>query len=413
MKVEGLIILSSAVPGLRDLWWVNDGGDGLGFMPFRSEDRGSNWKALSPYPIPGNRFRDMTSLDETTYTVQDKDWIERGTFGHYIVRVPGSPIYGEVISGRAILASQPKHVGVTLNGKTIPVARVDGAAGDIWLATGVGLNLDANWKELPLAVPQPGDVLVVTYYQLTNFVDPTPEARSYYTVVPVLANGNLEHEPGAFGSEIINTLEVDKMDYMQAEMVRRNAWLFEQSGEPAHLLIKRTKGKPCGCKTEGQARTGCEVCFETGIVGGYYGPYDFLFIDPDSAATKELDEGGVKVTRQSRSYLGPGLVVQAGDMIIRKNGERMVISAPVYKSPRGVLLQQDFDVNLLPAGDTRYRVPLRPPLSPIIYDPRTQAPPPDAAGEPVVDPRSNPPDKPWDNARVPVGRTVTFGNIES
>ena len=100
-------------------------------------------------------------------------------------------------------------------------------------------------------------------------------------------------------------------------------------------------------------------------------------------------------------------------MIIRKNGERMVISAPVYKSPRGVLLQQDFDVNLLPAGDTRYRVPLRPPLSPIIYDPRTQAPPPDAAGEPVVDPRSNPPDKPWDNARVPVGRTVTFGNIES
>ena len=412
-RVQGLIVLTGAIPGIRDLMWVNNVEDILGYIPFRSEDRGSNWRALTDYPVPGNRYRDATALEVHTYDVLPEDWVESGESGRWILRAPGAPIFSEIVSGRAILASQPKDVQVLLNGTRIPVSRVDGSSGDIWLPTGVALVEDGNWKAGYLTLPGSGDAVQIIYSTLANFVDPTPESRSYYTVVPVRQDGTLAHQPGLSGTEVVNILEVDKMDYIQEGMVGRSSWVFDFWGEPAHLLIRRTKGVLCGCLQGGQARTACESCYETGIVGGYYGPYDMMFIDPDQGTTRELDEGGVKVTRQSRSYLGPTPVIMAGDMIVRKNGERLVISAPVYKSPRGVLMQQDFDVNLIPSGDTRYRVPLRPPVEPTVYNPRFTPAPPAATGEPVVNPQSNPVGKPWENSQVPVGRTIVFGNVQT
>lgn len=414
MAVQGLIILSGAVPGIRDLMWVADGDfDGLGYVPFRSEGPQGPWLRLSPFPIPGNRYRDETTLEEIRYEVQDTDWVERGEQGLFGFKVPDTPLYAKILDGRAILATQPTHATVWIDDKRVAPVRIDPMEGVVWMPNAFALVSDADRKERMLPQVKQGSKVVIYYKKLTNFVNPTPEDRAYYTVVPVLANGQLAHQPGAPGSEVFNILEVDKMDFMQAEMVRRNAFLFERRGEPSHLLIRRSRGKRCGCITEGQARTACTSCYETGFVGGFYGPYDLLFIDPDSGASKELEEGGVKVTRTSRSMLGPTPVLQAGDMIIRKNGERLIVANPVYKADRGVLLQQEYDAVLLPSGDTRYRVPLRPPLQPETYDPRFQPTPPDAAGEPVVNPTTDP-TKTWENDKVvPQGRTVIFGNIQT
>jgi hypothetical protein len=108
-------------------------------------------------------------------------------------------------------------------------------------------------------------------------------------------------------------------------------------------------------------------------------------------------------------------MIQAGDFIVRRNGERLVISDPVYKSPRGVLVQQDFNVNLLGANDTRYQIPLvspQPPVLPIkTYDPRFVEKR-ELPAEPLTDPTDNP-DKQWDNEKKPKGRTIVFGNIET
>ena len=411
MAVQGLIILTGAVPGIRDLWWLHDPDPGiLGYVPFRSEDRFSGWVRLSSDPIPGHRFRDETKLDEVLYTVQDTDWTDRGGEGYLAFRIPSSPIYAEILDGRVILASQPDHVLVWINDVPVRPARVDGFDGTIWLPRAYGIQANADRRELPLPSPEDGTVVKVQYKRLLNFVSPTPETRSYYTVVPVNLDGTLAHQPGAPNTEVINTYEVDKPNYIFDAMVKKNAWLFEFGGEPAHLLLKRSRGKRCGCVQAGQARTGCTTCFETGIVGGYYGPYAIDFIDPDTGTSRELNEGGVKVTRQSRSYLGPVPVVQAGDLIIRKNGERMVIANPTYKSPKGVLCQQDFDVELLPAGDTRYRVPLRPPLVPDVLNPGFDTL--TVADEPVSSPLTDS-TKTWEGDIVPAGRTTVFGNIQT
>ena len=263
----------------------------------------------------------------------------------------------------------------------------------------------------------------VIYRKLLNYVDIyTGMTRTFYTIVPIGSAGEL-HKPGHPGSRVVNTQEVDEMTWEYAEMVRRNAWLFEQVGEPAYVLFRKTKGERCGCCGSdtglGAPRTGCPVCFEVGYVGGYYGPYDVVYVPPDSAITRELDEGGgIKATRESRSYLTNTPIVQDGDMIVRRNGERLVILGVIYKSPRGILLQQDFTTTLLPLGDTRYLIPLNTGL-PTLYDPVVRNPlqgidplNPTGNGEPIYDVRVQPGKAPWENeAEIPIGRSVTFGKL--
>ena len=429
MPVSNLILLSGAIPGLRDLSWDPSPDAKLGYAVFRSESRYGPWTRLTLAPVPGERYRDATSLADATRTVQPEDWTDKGTYEYWAFKIPNAPIYGEVVDGRCIVASIPEHVSLVVDGKPIAAARVDGASGQVWLPRTLMVQGHVP-AALPYVTLTDASVVEVTYHTLANFVDPTPERRCHYTVVPLAADGSLVHDPGLAG-DIVNILEIDKMDFMQAEMVRRNAWEFEFSGEPAHLLVCRTKGTPCGCIAgTGQPRTGCIACYETGIVGGYYGPYEFFFIDPDQGTTTETMEGGKKVSRQSRSLLGPHPWIMAGDLIIRKNGERLVIANPTYKSPRGVLLQQEFDVVLLQQTDTRYRVPLRSMDLPVIYNPAFQTAPGTGndftdpgfvdtgilggtdAFEPVSSPTTDP-TKTWENPLVPKGRTVVFGNIQT
>lgn len=281
----------------------------------------------------------------------------------------------------------------------------------------------ANWKTS--LDEYHGDVFCVSVpYQFLYVRRNGKACWSGNTVVPVGVTGEL-HQPGIPGSKIVNTQEVDEIDYMYAAMVSRNEWLFEQVGEPAYVMFRKTRGELCGCRGAetglGAPRTGCPICFEVGIVGGYYGPYDIIFVPPDSAITRELDEGGgTKATRESRGYLTRTPIVQDGDLLIRRTGDRMVIHGVIYKSPRGILLQQDFTTQLLPWGDTRYLIPINTAL-PTLYNPVISENPFQGIdplnlkgnGEPMFDARVQP-DRPWGNeAEIPIGRTISFGRIQT
>lgn len=415
--IQGLMVLDSAQLSSRDLWWVDDVTPGvIGYNIYRAYDTMTGWVKINTDLVPGHSYRDMITLTDFTYTIQTSDWVEFGQYGRYIFKVPDNIIYSSVNKGLALLATSPDDVIVTVDGVAVRPAVVNGLDGTVWLPQISVIRQDGGTYETPLIGPVTTNTVVqITYKKLTNFVDIYQNlTRTYYTVVSVL-EGNIEQNlPGAPGTPIVDTMQVDKMDYMQAEMVRRNAWLFEQVGEPAYLMFRRTKGQTCGCVNPDlkQARTGCPSCYETGIVGGYYGPIEFLFIDPDTETSRILEEGGVKVERTSRSYLGPSPIIQSGDLIVRRNGERLVITGVTYKTPRGVLLQQDFDVQLLPARDTRYQIPLWDPNRLIqIYNPAFGDNPQDG-NEPVSDPTTDP-TKTWENPEKPVGRTTTFGRIQT
>lgn len=426
--ISSLLLLNSSYVGSHDLWWVEDQEATKGYHIYRAFDYPANWTKLTTVPIGGHFYRDMSSLQQVTYTVQPTDWIEKGELGRWGFRIPEVP-FTIVDAGRVTPTHDPSDVTVIVSvsgnpnddGIAMRPVKVDGFDRTIWLQMDNTLPEGGAVSALPLVsngVVWKGDYSAIQtfqaiYHKVANYVDIyTALNRTYYTVVPVGDRGEL-HPPGAPRTVVRNTQEVDAISWEFEEMVRRNQWLFEEVGEPAYLLFRKWRGEQCGCVygTE-QPKTGCKSCFETGFVGGYIGPYDFLFVPPDSALSMELNEGGIKVTRDSRSFLGRTPIVQNGDLIVRRNGDRNVISNVVYKAPRGVILQQDFSVSLLPPGDTRYLIPVVNTGIPTMFNPVVRPDPLDGkgGGEPIFDPRSVP-GKDWENVNIPIGRTVTFGKI--
>lgn len=415
--VKGLQVLNSSINGSRDLWWQSDPKATVGYTVYRAFDAPVNWSKITPNPIPVTSFRDKTTLSLIQYNVTASDYVDKGEMGMKCIRIPDTP-YSEVVRGRPVVANNPDAVTakITLLNNTEVSYRpimVSGVDQLVWLPVGKSLPLGGAVSEFPIIDWDQVAAVSIIYRKLTNYVDITTNmVRTFYTVVPVGNHGE-EHAPGLYGTTIADNLQVDQIDYIYRRMVEYNAWLFEQTGEPAHLLLRRTCGTKCGCGTAQdlqQARTGCPACFETGIVGGYYGPIDFLFQDPDTAITRTLDEGGTKVERRSRSYLGRTPIVQDGDLIVRLNGERLVISGVTYKQPRGVLLQQEFDVSLLPTKDTRYLIPLFEPENPMIFNPAAY-PDPGYGAQPVFE-MSTMPDKHLEHPNNAPGRTITFGRIQ-
>lgn len=429
--VEQVLCLNSSYVGSRDLWWVDDPKATKGYAIYRAFDNPNpqSWKRLNPSPWLGHFYRDQSALEEVTYTVQDKDWVDRGNTGHYIFQIPDHP-YSDVVTGRPVIGNSADDVTVLLDGQAFRPARVTGLDRQVWLQMDNTLPIGGAVSAYPIksnGVVWQADYSGVqtfqaVYKKLSNFVEIYSSlVRTFYTIVPIGDSGEL-HAPGAHGSQVVNTMEVDQITWEYQEMIRRNSWLFEEVGEPAYLMFRKTRGKVCGCANTGlnQARTACPICFGVGIVGGYYGPYDFIYLSPDTALTVELNEGGRKVTRDSRSYLGPTPIIQSGDLIIRRNGDRLVINNVVSKNPRGIIVQQEFTSTLLDEGDTRYLIPVNTGL-PTIFNPVVRPDPQDGkagpytgegSGEPVFDPRTVP-GKDWENNHISIGRTVTFGKIQT
>ena len=200
MPVSNLILLSGAIPGLRDLSWDPSPDAKLGYAVFRSESRYGPWTRLTLAPVPGERYRDATSLADATRTVQPEDWTDKGTYEYWAFKIPNAPIYGEVVDGRCIVASIPEHVSLVVDGKPIAAARVDGASGQVWLPRTLMVQGHVP-AALPYVTLTDASVVEVTYHTLANFVDPTPERRCHYTVVPLAADGSLVHDPGLAGLE--------------------------------------------------------------------------------------------------------------------------------------------------------------------------------------------------------------------
>ena len=419
MAVTELLVLNSSYVGARDLYWEVDHVHAkrvIGYNVYRAFDYPTNWAKINREILPGNRFRDVTTLVAREYTIQQKDWVEFGQEGHYIFKLP-EQAYSKQILGRAIVANGPADVTVLADGVPYRPEQVNPLDSTVALQQFLALPTGGEVSAFPILDPTTVQVWKVRYNALTNFVDIyTSFQRTYYTIVSVYEGGAEAYLPGQEPAAVRDTFQIESQDYIKREMIRRNGWIFEQVGEPCHLLFRRTQGIPCLCSAAlAQARTACPDCYETKIVGGYYGPVDFLYIDPDTGATATIEEGGRKVERITRSYLGPGPLVENGDLIVRKNGDRLVISNVNRKAPQGSLVQQEYDTELLQNHDTRYFIPVVNVVPPEIFNPANKdAPVSEPGTEPVSDPKTGPQAKEWEERKdPPLGRSITWGNIQT
>ena len=191
-------------------------------------------------------------------------------------------------------------------------------------------------------------------------------------------------------------VRIEKLDYIWKEAIRRTRWMLNQGGERVKLFIKRSAGVRCGCNSieHKQPQFDCEVCFGTGILGGYDGPYDII-IAPDDA------ERGI-----TQSFTGPSPLISQRDFIVKLSGDRYGIGPVRMPSNRGMQLQQMFSISYLDEVDIRYKVPIFDPT--FMKFPETRwIVPGEGKSTPMMTEKHN-----IDDHREIRGNTVTYENIE-
>jgi hypothetical protein len=162
-----------------------------------------------------------------------------------------------------------------------------------------------------------------------------------------------------------SSFDVEKLDWIWREGIRRNRFILEQGGERVKTFIRKLVGVPCPCIPDDfhkQPLNDCLHCFGTGIVGGYEGPYDMLIAPDDAEHRIAQKDMGRTEEHAYEVWTGPSPLLSQRDFLVKINGERYSLGPVRFPSNRGMTLQQHFNIGSMDEQDIRYRVPVENPI---------------------------------------------------
>jgi len=222
----------------------------------------------------------------------------------------------------------------------------------------------------PGSVPGPNSVVRVTYRHTNNYLRTDLAQRVFYRVTAVghlLESDCGPHDPVELletpldQAAYTSSQEIEKIDWIWKEAVRRNRWILDQGGERVKLFIRKQVGPLCSCTyqaTYKQPLGDCLKCYGTGILGGYEGPYDIILAPDDAERKIAQRDTGRTVEHSYEVWTGPSPLLSQRDFIAKINGERYSIGAIRMPTNRGMVLQQHGTIGHLDEKDIRYQVPI-------------------------------------------------------
>lgn len=423
-----IFLTSGYQRGVYDLTWDDPGGLSLnsrftlcGVNVYRSFDSEFGpFERLTEYPVGSIFWRDQTDNvlipDEE---VEDNQWLLRGvetteTRGRrFVFRVLRYPIVKA--GSQNIPANSSEDVQVFVDGVRATILRVDGNHGEIELDVSPYPEVGTQTLLKPV-VPVDGSKVVVSYRYNRSFTRTDLMQRVFYRVTTVGVPATLPLEL-AQPQDLVETpleraaatsnAEIEKLDWIWREGVRRNRWILDQGGERVKVFLRRHVGQPCPCIQNPdykQPINDCKLCFGTGILGGYDGPYDIVIAPDDAERRIAQKDTGRTVEHSYEVWTGPTPLLSMRDFIVKIDGERYSLG-PIHRpSNRGMVLQQHFSIGHLDEKDIRYVVPVDNPRGFVVNQLM-----------PVVPPE-NYPAAPTDKTVIPDereirGRTVAWENI--
>lgn len=390
----------------------------LGVNVYRSYDSPEGtYTKLNDAPIGALYYRDETR----EVWADQEDPVSGGRFiagtnatGDWVAHTYNRPI---VISGtNGEIAHHPKHVRVDIRPtsldsfQTVPAFKVIGETGEIFLINKKVYNHEFNRLDDPvLPNLSSGGEIRISYTYINNHIQLDINRKIYYKVTTVAINGeNDEIEETPLNEvDAVSLYDMEKIDWIWAESIRRNRWILEQAGERVKVFIRKWAGEKCPCWDEQykNAKNDCSLCFGTGYVGGYEGPYDILIAPPETEKTVQLLDLGLHISYDWNTWTGPYPLLNDRDFIVRQNNDRYSIAHVNPQGSRGAIYQQHFMLAPLDRHDPRYIVSITGGLTvPPEWNAYRTDRPTDAS--PTI------PNKPEIPDQYELrGRTVTFENI--
>ena len=379
---KNLQVVSPYFQGALDLRWEdpallakNSGYTIVGVNIYRSEasDLGP-YRRINDLPVGGNFYRDRTdyvSMSEAV-TWNGGQWLFKGDAPNdrrWVLKTRSSIVKRFDVSAfqKPTWASVPADVQLFIDGEEVPVAGVLGRTGEITLINAPVYNQVTERWEDPVLPTETSSVEVV-YYTPKNRVKSGLEHNIWYRVVSVAVDSSTPSgyvETPLEWAEPKSVIQVEELDYIWREAMRRNAWILQQGGERCRFFIRKTSGVDCTCGLDErtleyskQPRNDCTTCYGTGYVGGYEGPYQGILVPDDAERRIAQSMTGRHKEHTYEVWMGPSPLLTQRDFVVKQTNERYSIGAVRRPTHRGNLLQQHFNIRYLDQGDIRYSVPM-------------------------------------------------------
>ena len=374
-------VVSPFEKGVLDVRWDspailagNSGFTVVGVNVYRSDvsDRGPFFR-VNEYPIGGTFLRDRTENVFISREVISWDsWMFKGNAPNdrrwqFITQFPISKRSPQGPYQTPTAANAPSDVTVYVDGVEVPVEEVFGPNGWVTLINQQTFD-QLTEKNLAPALPTETTLLEVSYWTTRNHIRSGLDANIFYRLSTVVLDSTSPSgykETSLENSPPLTLNDVETMDYIWREAVRRNHWILQQGGERVNLFIRRQSGIPCSCQLDDRLRefskqpsNRCTLCYGTGFVGGYEGPYTIL-IAPDDAERRISQ--AVQGRRKEHTYevwTGPSPMITQRDFIVKQTNERYSVGPVRRPSNRGNRLQQHFNIAYFDEQDIRYTIPI-------------------------------------------------------
>ena len=278
--------------GILDVRWddpsiyaENNGLDFVGVNVYRTYDSpDAPYVKLNDTPIGVMFYRDQTS----EVSVVDEDPVAGGRLiagtnatGDWIVKTYNNPIVipgsnGKINDSVANLVVRIKETAAS-DWVVVPAFRCMGETGEVFLIKNKVYNHTTNRLDDPILPDlSRGGEIRISYTYINGWIQTDINRKMYYRVTSVAVDpdtGSTIESP-LDQTVAVSPYDMERIDWIWAESIRRNKFILEQGGERVKLFIRRWAGPRCSCWDQ-EYRTGrasCLSCYGTGYVGGTTDP---------------------------------------------------------------------------------------------------------------------------------------------
>jgi len=419
---KNLMVTSPYKIGSTDIRWdnpklipQNNSLNIVGVNVYRStENPYGTYELLSSTPVGVLFFRDETQevlvTEDATPTLKyltepDKRWL---------IYAQRKPIIQPGTNGEA--SDRIEDVKVEIDDGDgsfieVPAFMVTGHVGEITLISYPTYNYTIN-QVVPARLPWPPNGKVrLTYTYLGNQVLSRLNQRIYYKVTTVAidpTDNSKRIETPLDEVEWRSTADIEEIDFIWREAIKRNRWLLDQAGEHVKVFTRKWMGEKCPSYeySHGQSHQDCLDCLGTNYVGGYDGPFDIIIAPPEAEKSIELLDMGLHIRYDFETWTGPFPMLNERDVIVRQDNQRYIVGPVNYQGSRGAIYQQHFTISYVDEKDIRYQIGINggQTSTPASTDAFREDLKSDAS--PVIPVKPTLPTE-----RLIKGRTVTFENI--
>jgi hypothetical protein len=374
-------LTSGDLPGIWDISWddpailaLNSRFKILGVNIYRSFDSEYGpFERISELLVCSTFWRDRTNNELIVDEDVSNQFILKGQCDdaggsaspRWVFKTQYTPIVKE--GSQAVVADLPSDVLVHIDGVPVRPLRVHGFSGEVEIDPYLYADV-AKQKLDPSLVPGPNSLVTCTYRRNRTLIKTDLGQRVFYrlTTVGVPLNCNMATvqctdfvETPIANATSTSSQEIEKIDYIWREGVRRNRFVLEQGGERVKVFLRKNVGIPCTCFQDDyhkQPINDCLHCYGTGILGGYEGPYEILIAPDDAERRLSQKDTGRTQEHTYEVWTGPSPLLCQRDFLVKINGDRYSIGAVRLPSNRGMVLQQHFNIGSFDEKDIRTKV---------------------------------------------------------